>query len=103
MPCKDSSHNEIQLFVIFKYSLFKPNGHKEDYHIRKPNNESFLFEIEDEIYAYVGEKVITFETNDAILNYSSELGFIDIKYPFAYGEENICFMLHQKYIPIQEY
>ena len=27
----------------------------------------------------------------------------DVKYPFVYGEENIYFMLHQKYIPIQEY
>ena len=51
----------------------------------------------------MGEKVDTFKTNDTIVNYSSELGFNDIKDPFAYGEENIYFMLHQKYIPIQEY
>ena len=37
------------------------------------------------------------------LNHSSELGFSDVKYPFAYGQENIYFLLHQKYIPIQEY
>ena len=29
--------------------------------------------------------------------------FNDIKFPYAYGEENICFMLHQKNIPIQGY
>ena len=49
------------------------------------------------------QKVNTFETNDIIVKYSSELGFKDNKYPYAYGEENIYFMLHQKYIPIQEY
>ena len=51
----------------------------------------------------MGEIVNTFETNDTILKYSSDLGFSDFKYPFAYGEENSYFMLHQKYIPIQDY
>ena len=50
----------------------------------------------------MGEKVITFEMNDTILNYSSELGFNDFKFPYAYGENNNYFMLHQKDIPIQE-
>ena len=70
-------------------NLFKPNEHTEDYHIRQPNDEDFLFEIGDEKYIYVGEKVITFETNDIIVKYSSKLGFNDIKYPYAYGEEII--------------
>ena len=84
MPYNDSSHNRIEMVMSFNYScLFKPNGHKEDYHTRKPNNENPVFEIEDKIYVYVGEKVITFETHDTTLNYSSELGFKDIKYPFA--------------------
>ena len=83
--------------------MFKPNEYKEDYGIRKPNIENFLFEIRNKKYIYVGEKVNNFETNDTILNFSSELGFNDIKYPFAYGEENIYFMLHLRYIPIQEY
>ena len=64
---------------------------------------SFLFKIEDKKYIHVGEKLFSFETNDEIVKYSSEHGFNDIKYPFAYGEENICLMLHQKYIPLQEY
>ena len=51
----------------------------------------------------MGEKIFSFETNDEIVKYSSELGFNDIKFPFAYGEENIYFMLHQKHISIQEY
>ena len=50
----------------------------------------------------MGEKVLTFE-NDKIVKYSSENGFNDVKFPFAYGNKNIYFMLHQKYIPIQEY
>ena len=75
----------------------------QDYHIRQPNDENFLFEIGDKKYIYVGEEVITFETNDKIVKYSSKLGCNDVKYTYAYGEENIYFMLHQKYIPIQEY
>ena len=38
-----------------------------------------------------------------IEKYSSQLGFYNINYPFAYGEENNYFMLHQKFIPIEEY
>ena len=50
----------------------------------------------------MGEKVINFETNDIKVNYSLDLGFNHIKFPYAYGEENIYFMLDQKYLPIQE-
>ena len=104
MPYRNSSHDEIDIVMSFKYlKLFKPNEHKEEYHIRKPIDEKFLFEIEDKNYIYVGDKVVTFETSDKIVNYSSELGFNDIKFTHAYGEENIYFMLYQKYIPIQEY
>ena len=51
----------------------------------------------------MGENLVGFETIDKIIRYSSEHGFNDINYSFAYGEKNIYFMLHQKYIPIQEY
>ena len=51
----------------------------------------------------MGESLVTFETNDKIVKYSSELGFNDIKFPFAYGEENIYFMIHQNHVPIKEY
>ena len=41
----------------FKYlDLFKPNGHTEGYHIRKPNNETFLFEIEEKKLYLCGRK-----------------------------------------------
>ena len=71
--------------------------------IRKPNNENFLFKIENKKHIHVGEKLFSFETNDEIVEFFSEHGYIDIKFPFARGEENIYFMLHQKYIPLQEY
>ena len=86
-----------------KLNLFQPNEHTEDYHIRKPNNENFLFEIEDKKVFYVGENLVSFETINTILKHSSELGLNNTKYAFAYGEENIYFVLHQKFIPIQEY
>ena len=50
-------------------NVFKPNEHTEDYHIRKPNDKIFLFEVEDEKYVYVGENVIASETNDEIIKY----------------------------------
>ena len=69
------------------------------------NNEDgiFLFEIGDKKYVHVGENVFSFETNHEIVDYFSEHGFNDVKYTYAYGKENIYLMLHQKYIPIQEY
>ena len=104
MPYRDSPHDEIEILMSFDYlNVFKPNVHTEDYHTRKPNDENFLFEIGDKKYIYVGEKVLTFETNDEFVNYPSEHGFNDVKIPFAHGRENIYFMLHQKYIPLQQY
>ena len=55
------------------------------------------------IYIHVGENVFKFETNDEIVKYSSEHGHNDVKYLLAYGKENIYFIPHKKYIPIQEY
>ena len=51
----------------------------------------------------MGKKLFSFEANDEIVDYFSENGFNDVKYTYAYSEENIYFMLHQKCIPIQEY
>ena len=84
-------------------NLLKPNEHNEDYHIREPDDENFLFQIEDKKYVYVGDKVVTFKTNAEIVKCSSDFGFNDNKHPFAYGEESIYFMLHQKNIPIEQY
>ena len=100
----DSRHHEIEIVLSCNYlNLFKPNEHTVDYYIRKPNDEFSQIEIEDKNYIYVGEKVITFETNDIIVKYSLDIGLSDMKFPYAYGEEYIYFMLHQKYIPTQEY
>ena len=104
IPYRDSPHHEIEIVMSFDYlHLFRPNEHTEDYHIRKPNDENFLFKIEDKKYIHVAEKLFSFETNDEIVKFSSEHGFSDIKFPFVYGKENIYFMLDQKYIPLQEY
>ena len=104
MPCRDSPHHEIEILMSFDYlHLFRPNEHSDHYHIRKPNDENFLFKIEDKKYIHVGENLFSFETNDEIVKYSSEHGFNDVKFPFARGKEKIYFISHQKYIPVQEY
>ena len=73
-------------------------------HLFRPKkDENFLFKIQDKDYIHVGENLFSFETNDEIVKYSSEHGFKEVKFRFAHGKENIYFMLHQKYIPLQDY
>ena len=104
IPYRESPHHEIEILMSFDYlHWFRPNEHSEDYHIRKPNDENLLFEIEDKKYVHVVEKLFIFEKDDEIEKYSSDHGFNDIKFPYAYGREKIYFMLYQKHIPIQEY
>ena len=83
--------------------LFKQNEQTEDYNNRGANDKNFLFEIEDKKYNYVGENLVSFETSDKIVEYSSIEEYNDIEFPFVYGEENIYFMLPEKCIPIEEY
>ena len=88
MPFRDSPHHEIEMLMSFDYlHLFRPNEHTEDYHIRKPNIENFLFKIGDKKYIHVEEKLFSFETDDEIVKYSSEHRFNDVKFPFAHGRE----------------
>ena len=57
MPYKDSPHHEKEIVMSLKdLYLFKPNEHKEDYHIRKPNEGNLLFELGDKQYIYVGRE-----------------------------------------------
>ena len=96
MPYRNSPHQKIEKVMSFHYlHVFGPDE----------NNTygNFLFEIGDKKYVHVGESVFSFETDDEIVDYFSEHGFNDVKYTYAYGKENIYFMLHQKYILIQEY
>ena len=51
----------------------------------------------------MGEKVLSFETDDEIEGYTVERSHNDVKYRFALGKENINFILYQKYIRLQEY
>ena len=95
-PYRNSPHQEIEIVMSFDYlHVFGPDEYNKD--------GIFLFEIEDKKYVHVGENVFISETNDAIKDYFSEHGNNDVKYTYAYGKENIYFMLHQKYIPLQEY
>ena len=96
IPYRNSPHQEIELVKSFDYlHIFGPEENNKD--------GNFLFAIENKKYIHVGEKFFSFETNDGIEDYFSEHGYNDVKYSFARGKENIYFMSHQKYIPIQEY
>ena len=96
MPHRNSPHQEIEKVMSFDYlQVFGPDENNKD--------GNFLFEIENKKYVYVGDKIFSFETNDEIVGYFTKHGNNDVKYSFAYGKENIYFMLHQKFIPLQEY
>ena len=96
MPYRNSPHQEIEKVMSFDYlHVFGPDENNRD--------ENFLFEIENKKYIQVGDKLFSFETNDEIVDYFVEHGDNDVKYSFSHGKENIYFMLHQKYIPVQEY
>ena len=96
IPYRNSPHQEIETFMSFDYLLvFGPDEYNKD--------GNFLFEIEDKKYIHVGATLFSFGTNDEIVEYFSEHGFNDIEFSFAHGKEIVYFMLHQKYIPIQEF
>ena len=96
IPYRNSPHQEIEIVMSFDY--LHVSGPDENH-----KDGNFLFEIGDKKYVHVGEKLFSFETNDEIVKYSLEHGFIDVKFSYAYDKENIYFMLDQKYVPIQEY
>ena len=51
MPYRDSPRHEIEVFSSFiLLNVLKPNEHTEDYHIRKPYDKKFLFDIKDKKY-----------------------------------------------------
>ena len=79
MRYRDSPHHEIEILMSFDYlNVFGPDENNKD--------GNFLFEIENKKYVHVGEKLFSFETNDKIVDYFSEHGNNDVKYPFAYGK-----------------
>ena len=103
MPHRDNPHHEIEKLRSLKYlELSKPNEHTEDYHNGGPNDEIFLFEIEEKKYIYVAGKLVSYETSNKIVDYSAQERFNDGKIKNAYGGENIYFTLHRKCIPIKE-
>ena len=75
-PYRDNPHHEIELLLSFNYlHVFGPDENNKD--------GNFLFEIENKKLVHVGEKLFSFETYDEIVEYFSEHGFNDVKFPFA--------------------
>ena len=97
MPYRDSPHHESEILMSLDFlSLVRPNKHKKDYHIRKPNDKKLLFESEDKEYIYVGQKLVSFETSDKKVQYSSEIGFNVIKYRFLTVRKTITLRFIEK-------
>ena len=95
LQCRVSPYKEIETLTSFDYlNVFKPNELTDHYLNRVANNENFLFDVKYIEYAYVGDRVISFETDDVIVEYSSEQGFNNVKFPFARGEKKVYFKLH---------
>ena len=104
MPYRNTPHQENEIIMSFDYlHLFKPIELDEKTHATKQTNNFFLFKIQDKKYIYIGERVLTFKTDDEVTEYFTEDGYNDVKYPFALSNENLHYMLYQKYIPIDEY
>ena len=57
--------------------------------MRGTNDKHFLFKIEGRKIVYVGEKIISFETADMTVEYSSNDGLNDVIYSYAHGIGNI--------------
>ena len=51
---------------------------------------------------FIDYLVLIFTTNSNIIKYGFEYGFNDIKFPFAYDQTNIYYMLDKKYEPIKK-
>ena len=65
VPYRNNPHKEIEILMNFTYlNLFRSNEGIEGYHLRKPHDANFLFQIEDKEYIHVGQNVLTLETND---------------------------------------
>ena len=81
-PYRDSSNNQTEILISFDYlRVFGPDENNKD--------GNFLFETDDKKCIHLGEKLFSFETSAEIVEYSSEHGFNDVKFPFVHGKENI--------------
>ena len=56
----------------------------------------FYSKSERKIYLCERKSIYFLETNKVIVNYSLDIGFNDITFPYAYGEENIYFYASSK-------
>ena len=61
---------------------------------------SILLELDKFKYMFIGDCVYTFKTTDEIIKFSSNLGINNVHYPFAYGKDNIYFLVDRhEFIP----
>ena len=51
----------------------------------------------------MGEKLVSFETSGKKVEYISKERCNDSKYSYGYSKDNVYFMLHRKYLQIEEY
>ena len=76
IPYRNSPHQEIEIVMSFDYlHVFGSDENSKD--------RNFLFKKEDRKYIHVGENLFSFETNDEIVEYFTEVGFNDVKFPFV--------------------
>ena len=69
---------------------------------KKFDGNSILLKISKNKYVFIGSEVYEFNTDyDTIIKYYSPVGNNDVPYPFAYGNKNIYFMLHKKFVPYE--
>ena len=103
-PNRVDEYDTIRLIIEFEYKrLFRPNNHLERYYILPHKDENFLFKIADKHYLHIGKSIFTFKSNSNIVKYGFKNGYNDSKFPFAYDQTNIYYMLEQKYEPINKY
>ena len=87
---------EIQaqcMFVGKDSSLLLPDFIGNSILLQLQNNPGDAFS-----YAFIGEVVYTFESDEPILHYFSQVGNNDVPYPVALGPSKVFFMLDTKFI-----
>lgn len=67
-------------------------------------NNSMLLHLKNNEYLYIGHEIYKFVTpnGDRIFRYTSPVGNNDVPYPAAFGEQNIYFLIEDKYVPLDK-
>lgn len=104
---KDYHYSELVEKYHFE-EVFIPKGYdgadihynKRLIHIKKDDGNSILLKLKNK-YIYIGHIIYEFTPKDEIIKYYSPIGNNDVPYPLAVGEDNVYFMLDQKYVPLK--